>query len=305
MDGKDEAGGHGTHVSGSVAGDPRPIISSIKATAPLDAASFTVGASLAPAARIYFTDLTCDTPGGCFSPASKPSPGCPPTTGCEQSPALWFPSSWEGLYGPPYAAGVRITTNSYGQDGDFAQYTDRTKELDQYVVDHPDALHLFAASNDGSGNRYSSLSSLAVAKNVVAVGATQDGLLAHQAKIDATEDPELGTIPALFQGFDGRGCNAVLQHAYAYEEVECPAAAPTEAQCADFSQVLVEVFGNGYFDGSPNYKPADNLDVALCCGCTPRQIMNGLRTKGGDWYNNLTYFVSTYNSRVSLFCRAG
>ena len=300
IDGKDEAGGHGTHVSGSVAGDPRPTITSIKASAPLDAAVFTVGASLAPAARIYFTDVACDTFRGCKSPNSEPSPGCPPTTGCEQSSALWFPSTVKGLFNPPYQAGVRISTNSYGSDGDFSQYTDSTRELDQYVVDHPDFLHLFAASNDGRGNRFSSLSSLAVAKNVVAVGATQDGLLAHQAKIGTTDDPELGLIPALFQGFDGRGCNAVLQEAYVYlDNITFPTATPTEAECAALAKPLIEVFGNGYSDYSDNYIPVDNIDLALCYGCTPRQIMNGLKAQGGNWYSYLTSFVGTYNSRVS------
>ena len=143
---------------------------------------------------------------------------------------------------------MRISTNSWGTDGDYAQYTDYSAALDAYVVSHPDMVLLFAASNDGSGNRFASLSSSAAAKNVIAVGALQDGFLAHSAKIGGEVDAALGTIPPLFGGFDGRSCRSVLEHASVYALL-CPATAPTPAPCASMALRWLGGGGAGVWPG--------------------------------------------------------
>ncbi len=208
----------------------------------------------------------------------------------------------EDLFRGPYQAGVRISTNSWGGDGAFAQYTAYSAELDEYVHAHPDFAVLFSASNDGSGNRYASLESEAVAKNVIAVGATQDGLLAHLAKIDGAQDTLLGAIPPLYQGFDGRGCSAVLEHADAFFIAVCPdPGPPTPPQCAELALAGQSMYvqGNGYNEYSFNYRPETSLELALCCGCTPQAIMDGLNvaTNPRAAYYNLTSFLLTYNAR--------
>ena len=211
---------------------------------------------------------------------------------------LPVPTLAADLFAGPYAAGVRISTNSWGTDS-FAQYSSYTAELDAYVHENPDFVILLAASNDGSGNRYASLSTEAVAKNVIAVGATQDGLLAHLAKIDGAQDAELGAIPPLYQGHDGRSCNAVREWAIAFEFELCFPEDPSPLQCAAWALKLVTVDGNGFSDTSFNYRPEDNIDLALCCGCTPKAIMDGLQVAANPTaaYFNLTSYLATYNAR--------
>jgi len=170
MDALDELGGHGTHVAGSVAGNASPV-SSVDDSLMLDTLS-----GMAPGAKIYFTDVSCETPGGCTPPASIPA-SCKQCSG----DGLYVPLNIFDLFKPAYNMGSRISTNSWG--GGFSVYSSLSADIDSYVVSRPDHLIIFAAGNDGAEAGFTSLSTEAVSKNVLSVGATRDGLLAHTIKI--------------------------------------------------------------------------------------------------------------------------
>lgn len=86
------------------------------------------------------------------------------------------------LFGQARTFGARIHINAWG-DNARGQYTDDCYEADLFLHEHPDALILFAAGNEGADqdrdrtiDRYS-LYAPASAKNVVAVGAVEGGVL--------------------------------------------------------------------------------------------------------------------------------
>ncbi|MBI5550031.1 MAG: S8 family serine peptidase [Desulfobacterales bacterium] len=86
------------------------------------------------------------------------------------------------LFGAARTYGARIHINAWG-DSAQGQYTDDSYEADLFLREHPDALILFAAGNEGvdqDGDRTLDRNSLyapASAKNVVAVGAVEGGVL--------------------------------------------------------------------------------------------------------------------------------
>ena len=149
MDALDELGGHGTHVTGSVAGNAAPV-SSVDDSVMLDTLS-----GMAPGAKIYFTDVGCQTPGGCTPPASIPST-------CTQcgGEGLYLPLNIFDLFRPAYNLGSRLSTNSWG--GGLSIYSSLSADIDSYVVSRPDHLIIFAAGNDGKKSGYTSLIAEAV-----------------------------------------------------------------------------------------------------------------------------------------------
>lgn len=82
------------------------------------------------------------------------------------------------LFTEAYDLGARIHVNAWG-DPARGGYTDDCYETDDYLREHPDAVVLFAAGNDGSdknGDRRIDATSLyapASAKNTIAIGATE------------------------------------------------------------------------------------------------------------------------------------
>lgn len=72
------------------------------------------------------------------------------------------------LFPPSYSAGARIHSNSWGGGYFFDAYSIDT---DAYMYEHPDFLAFFAAGNSGQSGYYTVISP-AIAKNAVAVGAT-------------------------------------------------------------------------------------------------------------------------------------
>ena len=94
---------------------------------------------------------------------------------------------------------------------------------------------LFAASNSAV---LASLSPEATAKNVLTVGATQDGLDAHLVKIQGRADEVLGDVFPLFDGMDGRSCAALVDAALlpnllSFDFTGCPAEASlTPSTCS-------------------------------------------------------------------------
>ena len=166
MDAIDESCGHGTHVSGSVAGYPLAGSTDYSITLPFS--------GMATGARLIFTDVVCDTPDGCACSQAVP---CTCTNQvCQMGTSFRTPADIGDTFAFGYNAGARISSNSWG--GGIGVYGQEASVIDDYILEHDDMLILFAASNDGavtrSGNpvtAYASLSSQAPSKNIIAVGA--------------------------------------------------------------------------------------------------------------------------------------
>lgn len=112
-DAMDEEGGHGTHVSGSVAG------SSLSDFSDMD--------GVAPEAKITFFDLGV---------TDKAFLKVPPLA---------------GLFLEAYRSGARIHTNSWGNLGGL--YGFMSRDVDKFTYEHPDILILFAGGNSGAFGR--------------------------------------------------------------------------------------------------------------------------------------------------------
>lgn len=150
-----DATGHGTHVTGSVAGDRLQAIDSGPAgeiSSPFNP-GYDNDDGMAPNAQILFQDL-----GG------EDSDGEPALTGQGSYPM------WQQAYN----AGVRIHSNSYGADGDGA-YSFSDLYLDDHLRNYEQMLIVFAAGNDGPQDN--TIGSPANAKNALSVGALGHGNL--------------------------------------------------------------------------------------------------------------------------------
>lgn len=136
---------HGTHTAGSVCGNDEPV----GGTNPND--------GLAPEARIYFLDGgSARFPGGIIRAVSL-------------AYSLTIP------YMGNQAGGARVMSNSWGARGTTAYNVD-CAEADQVMWDYPDYLIMFSSGNNPP-SPYTGPP--AVAKNVVAVGATLNGSAAN------------------------------------------------------------------------------------------------------------------------------
>ena len=131
-----DGSGHGTHVAGSMAGN----MGGDAHAHPHD--------GMAPDARLFVEDVGVGTD------------------------LVGIPGDLAGLFGPAFAAGARIHSNSWV--GGSAKYGVMSRALDRFVAAHPDFLPLFAAGNTGRRGNGQVLEP-ALAKNVVAVGAL-DGM---------------------------------------------------------------------------------------------------------------------------------
>ena len=144
----DEDINHGTHVSGTVAGDDGtwhvydgdPFGSS-GSTGPHDGQAFD--------AKIQMQDLSTD---GYY---------------------VYPPTNISDMYSEAASRGSYIHTNSWGSSG--AAYIPEAADTDQFIWDNQDFLVLYAAANPGSGSGW--INPYATAKNVIAVGATLNGAM--------------------------------------------------------------------------------------------------------------------------------
>jgi len=143
--------GHGTHVAGSVLGNGR--LSGSNPTTHDYGGSF---AGVAPAANLIFQSIL-DRTGGLGG----------------------IPADFNDLFGPPYADGARIHTNSWGAP--FAgAYTNESAMVDDFTWNHPDMLILFAAGNEGEDGDLDgvvdldSMDTPGTAKNALTVGASEN-----------------------------------------------------------------------------------------------------------------------------------
>lgn len=136
MDSTDTAGGHGTHVTGTVAGS----------CVGIDSTMIKHGGH-APGAKIAFFDM-----GDSLSPSS-----------------IYYPSPLSSVFQVAYNAGAKLHTNSWG--GSYNYYTSSEISMDNFHMSNPDFLALFAAGNDGSEGYYS-VATPSVSKNCLTVGAS-------------------------------------------------------------------------------------------------------------------------------------
>jgi hypothetical protein len=124
--------GHGTHTSGSLAGD-----------AP-DGTPNAEFNGMAPKAKIFFDDIYAN---GELSP----------------------PDDLENdLFPEPYSHGAKIRSESWGGDSIF--YTSSAMEADSFTFHHRDFLVVWAAGNEGELGMFT-IGSPATGKNMLAVGA--------------------------------------------------------------------------------------------------------------------------------------
>ena len=147
--GPDLASGHGTHVAGLALGSGRY-------------------PGTAPATKLVFQALEhrCDI---------KPEYSTRIANGYYLAGR---PLDLRELFGQARDLGARIHVNAWGDPAGGA-YTDDCYEADLFLHEHPDALILFAAGNDGADRNgdgildQGSLYAPASAKNVIAIGAAE------------------------------------------------------------------------------------------------------------------------------------
>ncbi|OQR87934.1 serine protease family S08A [Achlya hypogyna] len=146
-DAADHTCGHGTHVSGILAGNA--------------VASFPMG--VAPNSQLAFLDIGADcSDAPCASPI-----------------VLKIPTSIDALFLNQTKAGAKVVSYSWGSTAASGSsllstgtdYDDRTRAIDGYLYKHSDILLVTAAGNAGS-NGVSSILSPASSKNALAVGAS-------------------------------------------------------------------------------------------------------------------------------------
>ncbi|KXS45059.1 MAG: KP-43 peptidase [Methanolobus sp. T82-4] len=133
--------GHGTHVSGSVLGNGS-----------LSGGKY---AGMAPEAQLVFQAVG------------------------NSGPYLYIPDNLDDVFGPAYDMGARIHTNSWGTTGN-GEYSQYSRQIDQFMWEHPDMLILFSAGNDGKDSNSdgvidsNSMGLPGTAKNCLTVGASEN-----------------------------------------------------------------------------------------------------------------------------------
>jgi hypothetical protein len=141
----DDPDGHGTHVCGSVLGNGN---------------SSSMGGVIqgtAPQARLIMQSLL-DSGGGLGG----------------------IPDDLHDLFGPAFNDKARVHTNSWGDVTPGLPYTQSSKEIDDFVFNHPDCVICFAAGNDGIDTNNDGIvdegqvGSQAAAKNCITVGASEN-----------------------------------------------------------------------------------------------------------------------------------
>ena len=311
------ARGHGTHVAGSIAGNATGLGALLQAE---EAAVLTAQGGAAPGARLLVTDVGCDTPGGCSTPALTPA--FPPRAGPCAFNSLCLPADVTQLFAVARAQGARISSNAWGTTAPrpvgvpgALPFAAITNAIDAYVWQNPDHLLVFAGG-DGAplDTPVGGLSPQGLAKNVLTVGGIMDGLGGHLAKTRG-----LNGLPPLYQAPSGRACQGLIASAgvqsaegldyTAPQKARCPPAPPTIQQCYTLflsgQNRTLPAFG-GFplldpFNVDPNLSrestlqvpyaigqrsnnalpfPSGQAELALCCMCSLQMVVEGCAASG-------------------------
>ncbi len=146
---------HGSHVGGTIAGDD----SIVGGTNRNDGVAYK--------ARIFFVDIA-NASGSLVTPAG-------------------LDTLYNLIYNDTICGPVRQHSASWGRGG--SGYIDRDAYSDAYHWQHRDFLDIFAAGN--SGPSYRTILHAGYAKNVLTVGATQNGTLSNQIASFSSRGPTL------------------------------------------------------------------------------------------------------------------
>jgi serine protease AprX len=85
---------------------------------------------------------------------------------------LNVPSLYHVALPPAYSAGARVHSNSWTTYY-MSSYTSKSLDVDEFTYDHPDFLFIAGAGNSGTLG-YNSVTSPAISKNGIAVGASSE-----------------------------------------------------------------------------------------------------------------------------------
>lgn len=152
--------GHGTHVAGSVLGD---------GAASTAIAGQTPVRGVAHKAKLVFQAIEQSL--DWRNPADLQRYGRYLLAG--------IPADLTALFEEAYRKGARIHTNSWG-GGEPGAYDSQSRQVDQFVWDHPSMCILFSAGNDGTDSdgdgkiNPGSVTSPGTAKNCITVGASEN-----------------------------------------------------------------------------------------------------------------------------------
>ncbi len=136
---------HGTHAAGAAVGDKGTPI------------AHDYGDAIAPGSKLVVQDAGLSVTDKC---TARPGIGCP----VQITPAL----------DQAYKQGARIHSNSLGDFQSLtASYSAAARDIDAFVVTHPDMLVIFNTGNATTTTPASSLSSPGCAKNTIQVGGTR------------------------------------------------------------------------------------------------------------------------------------
>lgn len=151
----DPISGHGTHVAGSVLGNGH--LSGANPSA--NYFPSTCYAGITPKATLVFQAVGSNNP---------------------NYASLVLPSDLTVVFRQAYQAGARIHQNSWGASL-FGDYPSFSRDVDLFTFNNPDMLICFAAGNEGTDTNapygvveLGSISVPATAKNVIAVGASEN-----------------------------------------------------------------------------------------------------------------------------------
>ena len=256
---------HGTHTTGSIAGDRANQVGSLTETPPASASSpsahgYDNDDGMAPNAQILFNDIGSNS--GLTGTGSTP---------------MWQQA---------YAAGVFIHSNSYGSSS-LGEYIGSDARADEALRELDDMIILFAAGNDDG--QVNSVSSPGNAKNVVSVGALLHGNSTSVASFSnkgPTDDgrlkPDISATGSSIESAAGDTNNANV--------IDAPSRRTTSGTSmstpitAGGTALLRQYFTDGFYPtGTANagdaHKPSGTLMKAM--------LLNGTRTDGGFFTNQI------------------
>ena len=255
---------HGTHVTGSVAGDRLLGISGGSISNPTSS-GYNSDDGMAPNAQILFQDIGGELIEGQVS-----------LSGVGSTP-MWQQA---------YSVGVAIHSNSYGSNSN-GKYTGSDKQADQTLRELEEMIILFAAGNEGPGSN--TIGSAGNAKNVTtvgALGANNSNAVASFSSRGPTDDgrlkPDIMATGTSIESAAGDSNNDTIDSSPSISSKQGTSMATPIT--AGSTALLRQYFMDGFYPtGSKNLTdsitPSGPLMKAI--------LLNGTKTDGGFFNNNV------------------